>query len=91
MKIAAQAYWEQGLAIVPFIIGADGKKRPAIIEWGKWQTRRQTREEFDALNIERYTMFGVVCGTKTNNGNYFCVIDRDIKDSKFTEEIKEKL
>jgi hypothetical protein len=35
-------------------------------------------------------MFGVVCGTQTVSGYYFCVIDRDIKDSKLTEEIKEK-
>jgi len=90
LKAAAQAYWEQGLAIVRFTIGPDGKKRPVINEWGKWQTRRQTKEEFDALHIELCTMFGVVCGTKTINGDYFCVVDRDIKDSKLEEEIKEK-
>ena len=90
LKAAAQAYWEQGLAIVPFTIGQDGKKKPVITEWGQWQTRRQTKEELDALHIERYTMFGVVCGTKTINRDYFCVIDRDVKDGKLTEEIKEK-
>src|SRR5450756_1604873 len=87
---AAQAYWEQGLAIGPFTIGPDGKKKPVINEWGQWQTRRQTKEELDALHIERYKMFGVVCGTKTVDEVYFCVVDRDVKDPKLAEEIKEK-
>lgn len=90
LKAAAEAYWEQGIGVVPFVIESDGKKKPAVNEWGQWQTRQQTREEFDALHIERYKMFGVVCGAKTVGGVYFVVVDRDIKDPKLTEEIKEK-
>jgi hypothetical protein len=90
LKAAAEAYWEQGLAVVPFVIGSDGKKKPPVNEWGQWQTRPQTREEFDALHIERYKMFGVACGTKTVDGVYFCIVDRDIKAPELTEEIKAK-
>jgi len=90
LKSATEAYWEQGIAVVPFAIGADGKKKPIVNEWKQWQTRPQTREEFDSLHIERYKMFGVVLGTKTIDDVYFYVVDRDIKNSELTEEIKEK-
>ncbi len=33
LQVAAQAYWKQGLAIIPIMLGADGKKRPVINEW----------------------------------------------------------
>jgi hypothetical protein len=90
LKSTAEAYWKQGIAVVPFTIGVDGKKKPVVNEWKQWQTRPQTREEFNSLHVERHKLFGVVLGTKTIDGVYFCVVDRDIKDSELTEEIKEK-
>ena len=53
LKATAQAYWEQGLAVVPFIIGSDGKKRPAVDSWKQLQSRPQTNEEFKALNKQK--------------------------------------
>lgn len=88
---AAQAYHEQGIAIIPFIIGDDGKKKPKISEWEMWKERPQTKEEFEDLHIENYRMFGVVCGTKTTDGYYFTVIDRDVKGSISPEILTKSL
>lgn len=92
----AKEYHKLGLAILPFIINpADGKKVPdvkAVPQWQQWQTQPQTNAEFEALHIENYTMFGVVCGTPLNVDEekvYFIGIDRDVKDSKISPEIKE--
>jgi P4 family phage/plasmid primase-like protien len=92
---AIQAYHEIGLAIIPFCIGADGKKKPTIDTWRKWQTQPQTNEELKAImpKILETELFGVVTGTPINvNGEtyYYQIIDRDIKDEKLTDEIKAK-
>jgi hypothetical protein len=60
----AQNYHRLGLAVLPFVIGVDGKKKPAVDSWKQWQYRAQTKEEFDALHIENYKLFGVLCGSK---------------------------
>ena len=91
LRAAAEAYHSLGLAIVPFVDNKEtGKKEPKIEKWGKWQTQPQTKQEFEDLHIENYTMFGVVCGTKTIDDVYFSVIDRDIKDKKLAPETLEK-
>ena len=93
MRAAAQTYWEQGFAVLPFIFSPEGKKRPAVDSWKQWQSRPQTKEEFDALHIEKYELFGVVCGAKIKVGDeelYFCVVDRDVKGEDATPETLQK-
>lgn len=92
----AQSYHEKGFAIIPFIIDKDGSKVPdtyRVPKWEQWQTQPQTNAEFDNLHIENYTMFGVICGApieKDGEKVYFIGIDRDVKNEKLTDEIKEK-
>ena len=91
LRAAAEAYHSLGLAIVPFVINKEtGKKEPKIGEWKKWQAQPQTEQEFENLHLENYTMFGVVCGTKTIDNVYFTVVDRDVKDTALTPETLEK-
>lgn len=93
LKAAEQAYLEQGLAVVPFVISPDGKKRPVVDSWKQWQSRTQTREEFEALQIEKYDFFGVICEAKIKVANeefYFCVFDRDVKGEDTTPETLQK-
>ena len=90
---AARAYHELGLTVLPFVVGQDGKKHPSIDSWAQWESRPQTESEFEALHLEKYTMFGLVCGTPIQLGNetvYFTVIDRDVKDPQVTNEVKQK-
>lgn len=81
LKAAAEAYHKLGIVVVPFTIGIDGKKKPKIDTWEAWKTQPQTKEEFEQqlAGILETKMFGVVCGTKTTDGVYFAVIDRDVK------------
>jgi hypothetical protein len=97
LLVAAQSYHDLGLSVIPFVINSEtGKKEPdrkRVPEWKQWQTRLQTQEEFSALHIEEYSMFGVICGTPlTFEGEtvYFTGIDRDIKDQEISDEIKDK-
>lgn len=90
-----EVYHELGLAVIPFYIAQDGKKRPKIDAWQKWKTERQTDEEVKAVipDILATQLFGVVTGTKINlDGEeyYFTVVDRDIKDPEISEETKQK-
>jgi len=94
---AAQAYNEQGFAVIPFIINPKtGKKEPdtfKVPHWRQWQTQPQTKAEFDSLHLENYTLFGVICGTpisKDGETFYFVGIDRDVKDEKISEETKQR-
>ena len=88
LQVAAQTYWEQGLAIVPFMLGADGKKRPVVNEWGKWQTSRQTRKEFEALPWPKADGFAILCGQKLKNDLYLGAVDFDV--NKLSVEVIEK-
>ncbi|MFA5366050.1 MAG: bifunctional DNA primase/polymerase, partial [Candidatus Bathyarchaeia archaeon] len=95
---AAETYHNLGLAILPFVNGTDGKKHPYCgncpdRKWEQWQIRPQTKEEFSALHIEEYGMFGVVCGTPlTVEGEttYLAGVDRDVKDPAITDETKQR-
>jgi hypothetical protein len=95
---AAVIWHQKGIPIVPFTLVWNEKKqvyekRPVVETWKQWQDRPQTTEEFDALHIEDYTMFGLVCGTKlTVDGEtvYLVGIDRDIKDQNISQETKQK-
>lgn len=92
---AIKTYHEIGLSIIPFYIGEDGKKHPAIDTWKKWQTQPQTNIELDILipKILETKLFGIVTGTPIaieGETYYYQVIDRDVKGIELTEEIKAK-
>lgn len=97
--LEASTMWHQkGVPVIPFTLTWNEKKqehekRPVVETWKQWQDRSQTKEEFDALKIEDYTMFGVVCGTKLcveGETVYLIGVDRDIKDPNISEEVKQK-
>lgn len=71
---AAQAYYEIGLNV--FTI----KVKQPLTKWEKWQTQRQTQEEFDSLNFSDADGIGIVCGTKNKDSLYLAVIDFDVKN-----------
>jgi len=79
LRAAAEAYWNQGLSIVLMTVLEDGKK-DALHTWKQWETRRQTREEFDALPWLKAERFAVVCGVQGINSLYFTPIDTDDPD-----------
>jgi hypothetical protein len=83
LRAAAQAYWEQGYVIIPFRYGTDDKgeitKKPDVLEWKEWQTRPQTKQEFDALRLETADGFGLLCGVPNKDGLYPGALDYDVK------------
>ena len=95
---AAVMWYEKGVPVIPFTLTWNEKKqeyekRPVVETWKQWQDHPQTTEEFYALHIEEYTMFGLVCGVKlTIDGQtvYLVGIDRDIKEPNLSEEVKQK-
>jgi len=74
LKGEAGKYWLLGCNVVPV------KQKKPVTEWGRWQTQRQTAEEFDALPWTEADGFGIVCGTRLENGLYFCAVDLDVKN-----------
>jgi len=84
----ALEYFSQGCNIIPLKLVSSEEKKPLIDSWKKWQTQRQTKEEFDGLPWGQANGFGIVCGTQLSNGLYFGSVDFDVK--KVTEEAKEK-
>jgi len=89
---AAQAFNEEGIAVIPFKIAKkeNGEyDKQNLSAWKKWETEQQTKEDFNALNWKEANGFGVILGTKAKNGYYLSVIDYDVK-GKVTEEVREK-
>jgi hypothetical protein len=90
IKAAAQKWYDKGFNVVPivFIASENGKwsKIPLCREWGQWQTRRQTTEEFEALDWEHAEGFAIICDWPGSEGLYLGVIDYDAK--KVSEEAK---
>ena len=84
MSEEALRYFTLGCAVVPFKVK---EKRP-LVEWQKWQTQRQTKEEFEGLPWQDADGFALVCGTKLNNGLFLGVLDFDVKNLQ--EETIEK-
>jgi hypothetical protein len=78
IKEGARAYYEQGLNIVPVNINGNDKK--PLVEWRRWETQRQTKEEFDSLPFDKANAFGVICGQKLDNGLFIGVVDFDVKN-----------
>jgi len=76
LKAAAEGYLNQGLSIVLMTVREDGKKG-TLHTWKQWETRRQTRQEFDALPWLNAERFAVVCGFQGFNGLFFTPIDTD--------------
>lgn len=81
VKETASRYWQEDLVVIPIV----GKK--PLTEWQKWQTQKQSREDFEGLPWNQADGFGVLCGQKIKNGFYLGVVDFDVKN--LTEEIIE--
>ncbi|MGF3573668.1 MAG: phage/plasmid primase, P4 family [Candidatus Bathyarchaeia archaeon] len=86
LKDVAFKYFLQGHRIVPFL-----GKAP-LVNWGKWQTEPQTREEFDGLPWGKADGFAIVCGIKLNNDFYVGVLDLDVEKANvpLSEETLQK-
>lgn len=78
LKDVSFAYYSRGLSIVP--ISMNGSDKKPLLEWQRWQTQHQTKEEFDDLPFEKANAFGVICGQKLNNGLFLGVVDFDLKN-----------
>jgi hypothetical protein len=89
LKEAAKAYYDQGLNVVPMQLCYENPKenKKPLVQWSRWETERQTIEEFEALPFDRAQGFGVICGQRMLNGCYFAVIDVDTK--KLSPDISE--
>lgn len=74
MKTTAQKYHQLGLNIVL----VDGKK--PLVEWRKFQTERQSLQEFEKLHWHEASGFAIICGQQITNGLYFGVVDFDVKN-----------
>jgi hypothetical protein len=74
IKNQAKKYFEAGFNVFP-IMG----KQP-LVKWEKWQTERQTQEEFSTLDFSNCNGLGVICGTKNNDNYHLAVIDFDVKN-----------
>jgi len=92
LKEEAKRFYDWGFNVVAFGYGppdADGKvsKKP-LVEWQKWQTERQTLEEFEAQPWDRADGFAVICSYPNRFGYYLAVVDYDTKN--VNEEAKER-
>ncbi|MBT0159095.1 hypothetical protein G4O51_03835 [Candidatus Bathyarchaeota archaeon A05DMB-2] len=74
LKAAAEAYHNIGFNV--FTI----KGKQPLAKWEKWQSERQTQQEFNSLNFNDADGLGVICGTKNNDGLYLAVVDFDLKN-----------
>ena len=74
IQAAARTYWEIGANVVP----VKGKK--PLVEWARFETQRQTREEFDSFPWVDSDGFAVICGTELDDKTFFGIVDFDIKN-----------
>src|SRR5208283_4723239 len=90
---AAAAYYEQGLNVVPEKLTYDPAKikwdKMPLVPWRDWDNRRQTIEEFRALDWTNANAFAVVLGQQTVDGLFLAVIDFDVK-GEVPEDVKSK-
>lgn len=77
-------YFTLGCAVVPF----NAKEKKPLVEWQRWQTNKQTKEEFEKMPWNEANGYALVCGLKLNNGFYLGVLDFDVKN--LPEDIIEK-
>jgi predicted transcriptional regulator len=74
LKTAAYEYWQKGANIVVL-----QDKKP-LHEWQRWINERQTMQEFNGLPWAEAAQYAVVCGTKLDDGLFFCAVDLDVKN-----------
>jgi hypothetical protein len=74
IKPVASEYWKLGCNIVLL------KQKKPLHEWQKWINERQTEQEFNDLSWTEATQIAVICGTKLDNGLFFCAVDFDVKN-----------
>jgi energy-coupling factor transporter ATP-binding protein EcfA2/uncharacterized C2H2 Zn-finger protein len=83
LKEAAREYWLQGFNVVAVAYERDEddkvSKKP-LVEWGKWQTERQSLEDFETQPWDAADGFGVVCNIPNKDGYYLAVVDYDVKN-----------
>ena len=83
LKEAAREYWLQGFNVVAVAYErdeADKVSKKPLVEWGRWQTERQSLKEFEAQPWDNADGFGVICNFPNNNGYYLAVVDYDVKN-----------
>ena len=73
-QTTAREYFNGGANIVPV------KQKKPLTDWARWQTQRQTTEEFENLPWTNADGFAVICGTKLNNNLFTAAVDFDIKN-----------
>ena len=56
------------------------KQKKPLAEWAKWQTQKQTKEEFENQPWHSADGFGIICGTKASNELFYSVVDFDVKN-----------
>jgi len=78
----AKLYHTQGFSVVSV------KGKQPLIDWAKWQSQPQTREEFESLPWNKADGFALLCGTQNNDGLYLGVVDFDVKN--LSEDVIEK-
>jgi hypothetical protein len=92
LKEEARKWFTKGFNVVPIVLKKDKDdkwlKIPLCEEWASWQGRRQTIEEFNALDWNSADGFAIVCNWPNDKGLYLGVIDYDVK--KVSEEAKSR-
>jgi hypothetical protein len=82
LKDVAGDYFRLGVRIVL------AKEKKPLHEWARWQTEKQSEEDFNALPWENADCFGVICGTELYDKTFLCAVDYDVKN--VSEEAKAK-
>ena len=82
LQNAAYQWWIKGFNVLPFYYREeDGevKKFPLAKSWQRWQTTRQTLEEFQAFEWDNADAFGIIGNLPNNEGLYITCVDYDTK------------
>ena len=73
----AKRLFTRGLNVIPFKLVND-RKIPLVKSWKIWQSKRQTREEFERLNWAEADAVGIVCGFSAANYSIVALdVDRE--------------
>jgi Fe2+ or Zn2+ uptake regulation protein len=74
LRDAAKHFFDQHVPVVAV------KQKKPLIEWARWQTDRQTIEEFEAQQWQEADGYAIICGTKLPSGLHVGAIDFDVKN-----------
>jgi len=90
LKDAAREWYNKGFNVVAirYEIEEGKVKKTPLVDWGEWQIRRQTPEEFENQPWESADGFAIVCSYPNEEGLYLSTVDYDVK--KVSEEAKKK-